>query len=98
MRPCPCGLQPREFRDAAHRTSRRIGEVRAEQGVPLDAVLHAFRMGGAMVWQDLVDETACRHPEDIRLLVHVAADVWNFVDEHCGVVSGRVVVRHRAAG
>ncbi|WP_405897293.1 helix-turn-helix domain-containing protein [Streptomyces sp. NBC_00727] len=80
-------IQPREFRDAAHRTSRRIGVVRAEQGLPLDAVLHAFRMGGAMVWQDLVDETARRHPEDIRLLVHVAADVWNFVDEHCGVVA-----------
>lgn len=80
-------IQPREFRDAAHRTSRRIGEVRAAQGLPLDAVLHAFRMGGAMVWQDLVDDTARRHPEDIRLLVHVAADVWNFVDEHCGVVA-----------
>ncbi|MET7642658.1 helix-turn-helix domain-containing protein [Streptomyces sp. NPDC005426] len=80
-------IQPREFRDAAHRTSRRIGEARAEQGLPLDAVLHAFRMGGAMVWQELVDDTARRHPEDIRLLVHVAADVWNFVDEHCGVVA-----------
>lgn len=80
-------IQPREFREAAHRTSRRIGEIRAEQGLPLDAVLHAFRMGGAMVWQDLVDETAHRHPDDIRLLVHVAADVWNFVDEHCGVVA-----------
>ncbi|MFD9501638.1 helix-turn-helix domain-containing protein [Streptomyces sp. NPDC060035] len=80
-------IQPREFREAAHRTSRWIGETRAEQGLPLDAVLHAFRMGGAMVWQDLVDDTARRHPEDIRLLVHVAADVWNFVDEHCGVVA-----------
>ncbi|MFE3430788.1 helix-turn-helix domain-containing protein [Streptomyces sp. NPDC059171] len=80
-------IQPREFRESAHRTSRWIGEVRAEQGVPLDAVLHAFRMGGAMVWQDLVDETARRDPDDIRLLVHVAADVWNFVDEHCGVVA-----------
>ena len=80
-------IQPREFREAAHRTSRRIGEARAEQGLPLDAVLHAFRMGGAMVWQELVDDTARRHPEDIRLLVHVAADVWNFVDEHCGVVA-----------
>ncbi|MDJ1641323.1 PucR family transcriptional regulator [Streptomyces pakalii] len=80
-------IQPREFRESAHRTSRRIGEIRAEQGVPLDAVLHAFRMGGAMVWQDLVDETARRDPDDIRLLVHVAADVWNFVDEHCGVVA-----------
>ncbi|MEV6265155.1 helix-turn-helix domain-containing protein [Streptomyces sp. NPDC051784] len=80
-------IQPREFREAAHRTSRWIGESRAEQGVPLDAVTHAFRMGGAMVWQDLVDDTARRHPEDTRLLVHVAADVWNFVDEHCAVVA-----------
>ncbi|MEW1755105.1 helix-turn-helix domain-containing protein [Streptomyces cyaneofuscatus] len=80
-------IQPREFRDAAHRTSRWIGEIRAGQGVPLDAVLHAFRMGGAMVWQDLVDETARRDPDDVRLLVHVAADVWNFVDEHCGIVA-----------
>ncbi|KPC80800.1 MULTISPECIES: PucR family transcriptional regulator [Streptomyces] len=80
-------IQPREFRETAHRTSRWIGESRAEQGVPLDAVMHAFRMGGAMVWQDLVDDTARRHPEDTRLLVHVAADVWNFVDEHCGVVA-----------
>ncbi|MFJ6853256.1 PucR family transcriptional regulator [Streptomyces sp. NPDC091271] len=80
-------IQPREFREAAHRTSRWIGESRAEQGVPLDAVMHAFRMGGAMVWQDLIDDTARRHPEDTRLLVHVAADVWNFVDEHCGVVA-----------
>ncbi|MFB7228881.1 PucR family transcriptional regulator [Streptomyces fimicarius] len=80
-------IQPREFRESAHRTSRWIGEIRAEQGVPLDAVLHAFRMGGAMVWQDLVDETARRDPDDVRLLVHVAADVWNFVDEHCGIVA-----------
>ncbi|GGY92205.1 PucR family transcriptional regulator [Streptomyces nitrosporeus] len=80
-------ISPRECRDAAHRTSRWIGETRAEQGVPLDAVTHAFRMGGAMVWQDLVDETARSRPEDVRLLVHVAADVWNFVDEHCAVVA-----------
>lgn len=40
-----------------------------------------------MVWQGLVDETTRRDPEDIRLLVHVAADVWSFVDEHCGLVA-----------
>ncbi|WP_405460379.1 helix-turn-helix domain-containing protein [Streptomyces sp. NBC_00101] len=80
-------IQPREFREAAHRTTRWIGEIRAEQRVPLDAVLHAFRLGGAMVWQGLVDETARRDPEDVRLLVHVAADVWNFVDEHCQVLT-----------
>lgn len=80
-------IRPRECRDIARRTSRAIGAYRAEQGIPLDAVLHAYRIGGAMVWQGLVDETARRHPEDVRLLVHVAADVWNFVDEHCAVVT-----------
>lgn len=80
-------IRPRESREAACRMSWRIGECRAEQGLPLDALLHAFRLGGAMVWQGLVDETTRRHPEDIRLLVHVAADVWSFVDEHCGLVA-----------
>ncbi|MET9552674.1 helix-turn-helix domain-containing protein [Streptomyces sp. NPDC006645] len=80
-------LRPRESREAACRLSWRIGECRAEQGLPLDALLHAFRLGGAMVWQGLVDETTRRRPEDIRLLVHVAADVWSFVDEHCGLVA-----------
>lgn len=80
-------IQPRESRDAACRTSWRIGASRAEQGLPLDALLHAFRLGGAMVWQGLVDETARSHPDEIRLLIHVAAQVWNFVDEHCGLVA-----------
>lgn len=80
-------IRPRESREAACRMSWRIGERRAEQGLPLDALLHAFRLGGAMVWQGLVDETTRRRPEGIRLLVHVAADVWSFVDEHCGFVA-----------
>lgn len=80
-------IRPRESRVAACRLSWRIGECRAEQGLPLDALLHAFRLGGAMVWQGLVDETTRHRPEDIRLLVHVAADVWSFVDEHCGLVA-----------
>jgi len=80
-------LDPRGARDAARRCSWRIGATRAEQGLPLDAVLHAFRLGGSLVWQELVEETSRRAPEDVRLLVHVAADVWHFVDEHCTIVT-----------
>ncbi|WP_329126569.1 PucR family transcriptional regulator [Streptomyces sp. NBC_01465] len=80
-------LQPGETRAAAHRTSAQIAELRAERGLPLDALLHAFRLGGAMVWQGLVEETSRGNPDDMRLLIHVATDVWNFVDEHCGVVA-----------
>ncbi|MFG3248542.1 PucR family transcriptional regulator [Streptomyces sp. NPDC048187] len=80
-------LDPRGARDAARRCSWRIGATRAEQGLPLDALLHAFRLGGSLVWQRLVEETSRAAPEDVRLLVHVAADVWNFVDEHCTLVA-----------
>ncbi|MER7225807.1 PucR family transcriptional regulator [Streptomyces rubradiris] len=80
-------IDPRGTRDAARRCSWKIGVTRAEQGLPLDALLHAFRLGGSLVWQGLVEETARTAPEDVRLLVHVAADVWNFVDEHCTVVA-----------
>ncbi|MFI9155320.1 PucR family transcriptional regulator [Streptomyces sp. NPDC053367] len=80
-------LDPRGSRDAARRCSWKIGATRAEQGVPLDALLHAFRLGGSLVWQRLVEETSRTAPEDIRLLVHVASDIWNFVDEHCTLVA-----------
>ncbi|MFC5216562.1 helix-turn-helix domain-containing protein [Streptomyces coerulescens] len=80
-------LDPRSTREAAHRCTWSIGVTRAEQGLPLDALLHAFRLGGSLVWQRLVEETSRTAPEDIRLLVHVAIDVWNFVDEHCSLVA-----------
>ncbi|WP_184762762.1 helix-turn-helix domain-containing protein [Streptomyces griseoloalbus] len=80
-------LDPRGARDGARRCSWKIGATRAEQGLPLDALLHAFRLGGSLVWQGLVDETSRTAPEDVRLLVHVASDVWNFVDEHCTLVA-----------
>lgn len=80
-------IDPRSAREAARGCSWRIGATRAEQGLPLDALLHAFRLGGSLVWQRLVEETSRTAPEDVRLLVHVAADVWNFVDEHCTLVA-----------
>ncbi|WP_406005271.1 helix-turn-helix domain-containing protein [Streptomyces sp. NBC_00637] len=80
-------IDPRGSRDAARRCSWKIGATRAEQGLPLDALLHAFRLGGSLVWQSLIEETCHTAPEDVRLLVHIAADVWNFVDEHCTLVA-----------
>ncbi|WP_245641021.1 PucR family transcriptional regulator [Streptomyces megasporus] len=80
-------LRPKELREAARRCSWQIGAERAEQGLPLDALLRAFRLGGAVVWQALVDRVTQRDPDGVRLLVHVAAEVWDFVDEHCAVVA-----------
>ncbi|MEU3451247.1 helix-turn-helix domain-containing protein [Streptomyces thermolilacinus] len=80
-------LDPRAAREEARRCSWRTGAARAERGMPLDALLHAFRLGGSLVWEALVEETTRRSPDDVRLLVHVAGDVWDFVDEQCALVA-----------
>ncbi|MFJ4712311.1 PucR family transcriptional regulator [Streptomyces sp. NPDC088785] len=80
-------LDPVRSRAAARACSARIGAERAADGLPLDAVLHAFRLGGALIWQALVDEVSAQRPEDAHLLVHLAADVRNFVDDHCTCVA-----------
>ncbi|WP_103504519.1 MULTISPECIES: CdaR family transcriptional regulator [Streptomyces] len=82
-----CLIRPQELGESARRCSWRIGTERARSGQPLDALLHAFRLGGATVWQELVEIASARDPESMRLLVHVAGDVWNFVDEHCSVAA-----------
>lgn len=82
-----CLIRPHELRDAARSCTWRIGVTRARAGLPLDALLHAFRLGGRVVWQELLDIAAERDPEGMRLLVHVAGDMWNFVDEHCALAA-----------
>ncbi|WP_353942022.1 helix-turn-helix domain-containing protein [Streptomyces sp. HUAS MG91] len=80
-------LDPARSRPAARACSARIGAERAASGLPLDAVLHAFRLGGALIWHALIDEVTVQRPEDAHLLVHLAADVRGFVDEHCACVA-----------
>ncbi|WP_406859095.1 helix-turn-helix domain-containing protein [Streptomyces sp. HUAS MG47] len=86
-------LGPRPSDAEARHCAEQVGTSWAARGVPLEAVLQAFRLGGGLVWQELVNETARREPDDVHLLVHVAADVWNLVDEHCTLVAEA----HRAA-
>ncbi|MFF7345464.1 hypothetical protein ACFZA4_17130 [Streptomyces antimycoticus] len=65
----------------------RIGTDRAAQGFPLDALLHAYRIGCTVVWEQLLETASKEDPLGAQSLVHVAADVWNFVDEHCTLVA-----------
>jgi len=60
--------------DAARSTGRR----RAEQGLPLDDVLRSFRIGGRLIWDDLVSEAAHL---DATLLRDLGTHLWGVVDE-----------------
>ncbi|WAP59907.1 PucR family transcriptional regulator [Streptomyces sp. S465] len=80
-------VHPKETRESARSCSWRIGTDRAAQGFPLDALLHAYRIGCTVVWEQLLETASKEDPLGARSLVHVAADVWNFVDEHCTLVA-----------
>ncbi|MCF2529965.1 PucR family transcriptional regulator [Yinghuangia soli] len=79
-------LAPAEAGDANPQTWR-LGRRRAEQGLPLEALLHAYRIGGVIVWQSLVEITVEREPQDVHELVHAATTVWNAVDHHSTIVA-----------
>ena len=57
--------------------ARTTGSLRADQGIPIDAVLQAFRVGARFLWEVLVD----RADEDTRdSLLPAAADIWAVSD------------------
>ena len=58
---------------------RATGVRRAEAAVPLSAVLQAFRIGGRLIWEMLVEEAPDHTAEEI--LLRSAADVWAVSDE-----------------
>ncbi|MCP2254516.1 PucR C-terminal helix-turn-helix domain-containing protein [Prauserella aidingensis] len=59
--------------------SRRTGRQRAEHGVPLAAVLHAYRIGTRHMWHQLVRR--CRpDPEASQALLGSASVLWNSLD------------------
>ncbi|BAW05499.1 PucR family transcriptional regulator [Nocardia seriolae] len=54
-----------------------IGRRRAEQGVPLEAMLRTFRLGGQIVWEALLDKADDIGPSEIR---QVGSVMWAVVD------------------
>ncbi|QDQ94037.1 PucR family transcriptional regulator [Rhodococcus sp. WB9] len=57
--------------------ARAAGQLKAEQGVPLAALLHAFRLGGRLIWDELMDRSEGRAT---NALLDMAAQVWALVD------------------
>lgn len=59
------------------RAAHDAGRLKAEQGVPLAALLHAFRLGGRLIWEMLM---ARSDGDASRTLLDMAARVWALVD------------------
>ncbi|MBF4162644.1 PucR family transcriptional regulator [Nocardioides acrostichi] len=64
--------------DPAFEAARETGRRRAEQGLPLDDVLRSFRLGGRLIWDDLLAAPAmAEHQVD---LLEVGSRLWQVVD------------------
>lgn len=69
------------FADAARETGRR----RAEQGLPLDDLLRSYRLGGRLIWEDLVRRAD--PPLDAASLQDLGLQLWTTVDQSSAVVA-----------
>lgn len=58
---------------------RATGDRRARQGVPLESVLHAYRLGFRCIWEAMLRE-ARRRGDGTEALAEGATDVWEVVD------------------
>ncbi|GAA3388731.1 helix-turn-helix domain-containing protein [Streptomyces roseoviridis] len=71
-------------RDLEH--ADEMGRRRAEQGMPLELVVHAYRHAGHLVWDALIEGAAAR-PGELRALTQAATMVWQAVDTQADTAS-----------
>lgn len=76
--------RPEDLVDAPEET----GRLRAQQGLPLDALLSSYRLGGRVLWEGLLREARARYDDVGEVpLLDVATALWEVIDEHSSAVS-----------
>ncbi|REE99408.1 PucR-like helix-turn-helix protein [Thermomonospora umbrina] len=54
-----------------------IGRRRAEQGLPLESLLRAFRVGGRVYWETMIEVVSDDEPSALPILLRFASIVWH---------------------
>ncbi|WP_433662382.1 PucR family transcriptional regulator [Nocardia sp. CA-128927] len=61
---------------------RKLGRRRAEQGVPLSAVLHGIRIGGHFLWENLAATVDYNDQENVEAVLSQATVLWAILDDY----------------
>jgi hypothetical protein len=72
-------------RPATLEAARAAGRLKAEHGIPLAALLHAYRMAGRFVWDRLLALTT--DAESPARLLTVASRIWGAIDDYSGAAA-----------
>ncbi|MBD5784694.1 helix-turn-helix domain-containing protein [Cellulosimicrobium terreum] len=65
--------------------ARDAGRLKAEYGIPLASLLHAYRLAGLALWDEMVVRAAPRHRSE--QLLQVSSDVWGIIDRFSNVAA-----------
>ncbi|MFI7600470.1 PucR family transcriptional regulator [Actinoplanes sp. NPDC049681] len=76
----PAGVDPLD-------APRASGRRRAVQGIPLEAVLHAYRLGTATIWQALLTEARSGPPGSVDVVTEATSSVLDIVNRYSLVVA-----------
>jgi hypothetical protein len=63
------------------------GRRRAEQGLSLESVLHAYRLSGRMIWEASAAVARVRCPDALDALIDEAVAMWEVIDRASAVVA-----------
>ncbi|MFD5637134.1 PucR family transcriptional regulator [Streptomyces sp. NPDC127077] len=80
-------------RDLEH--AEEAGRRRAQQGLPLELLVHAYRAAGYLVWDALMESAASREPERLAVLMRCATMVWSAVDAQATTASESYLATER---
>jgi hypothetical protein len=61
------------------------GRLKAEQGIPLDSLLHAYRLGGMVLWDHLL--AGAVEDGNTEALVQLASRLWATIDTFSGAAA-----------
>jgi hypothetical protein len=71
---------------------RESARSRAEEGLPLEDLLHAYRMGGRLGWQAL---TEAAHPDEFGALLSAAELLMRYIDSVSSAVAQTYLDEHQ---
>ena len=69
---------------------RRAGRIKAEYGIPMASLLHAYRLAGLQLWDEMMARSVGTQRAEV--LLHLSSDVWGIIDRF----SGAAVESYRA--
>jgi PucR C-terminal helix-turn-helix domain/GGDEF-like domain len=61
---------------------RAAGQRRADQGVPLAAIMDVYRVGSRFIWDSVIDEASRSGHGSSEALVRAASDIWALTDAY----------------